>query len=217
MKTQNSYTLSKRNQGYQSIRGTIKQVDPYEAYVKYLALKSHFSDKNYDFFKYNGKVRAWRTTFETRKDKYFFYKLSKQKEPIDFMLANFISNDDFYIGDIREDKANETYMEYKKRMQSLSYVFKNDLSKMKEDFNENIIVPKNEHPYLLRLYMRKDICIETLTLIDRCVKMFTYWDKELADDIMWPDIKMKATKYSPFLNVDINKYREIILSTFNNT
>ena len=215
MKTQNSYTLSKRNQGYQSIRGTIKKVDPYEAYVKYLALKSHFSDKNYDFFKYNGKVRAWRTTFETRKDKYFFYKLSKQKEPIDFMLANFISNDDFYIGDIREDKANETYMEYKKRMQSLSYVFKNDLSKMKEDFNENIIVPKNEHPYLLRLYMRKDICIETLTLIDRCVKMFTYWDKELADDIMWPDIKMKATKYSPFLNVDINKYREIILSTFN--
>ena len=215
MKTQNSYTLSKRSQGYQSIRGTIKQVDPYEAYVKYLALKSHFSDKNYDFFKYNGKVRAWRTTFETRKDKYFFYKLSKQKEPIDFMLANFISNDDFYIGDIREDKANETYMEYKKRMQSLSYVFKNDLSKMKEDFNENIIVPKNEHPYLLRLYMRKDICIETLTLIDRCVKMFTYWDKELADDIMWPDIKLKATKYSPFLNVDINKYREIILSTFN--
>ena len=217
MKTQNSYTLSKRNQGYQSIRGTIKKVDPYEAYVKYLALKSHFSDKNYDFFKYNGKVRAWRTTFETRKDKYFFYKLSKQKEPIDFMLANFISNDDFYIGDIREDKANETYMEYKKRMQSLSYVFKSDLSKMKEDFNENIIVPKNEHPYLLRLYMRKDICIETLTLIDRCVKMFTYWDKELADDIMWPDIKMKATKYSPFLNVDINKYREIILSKFNNT
>ncbi len=215
MKTQNSYTLLKRNQGYQSIRGTIKKVDPYEAYVKYLALKSHFSDKNYDFFKYNGKVRAWRTTFETRKDKYFFYKLSKQKEPIDFMLANFISNDDFYIGDIREDKANETYMEYKKRMQSLSYVFKSDLSKMKEDFNENIIVPKNEHPYLLRLYMRKDICIETLTLIDRCVKMFTYWDKELADDIMWPDIKMKATKYSPFLNVDINKYREIILSTFN--
>ena len=169
MKTQKSYTLSKRKVDFQSIRGTIPKVDPYEAYVKYLALKSHFSDKNYDFFKYNGKVRAWRTTFETRRDKYFFYKLSKQKEPIDFMLANFISNDDFYIGDIREDKATDTYMEYKKRMQSLSYVFKSDLSKMKEDFNDNIIVPKNEHPYLLRLYMRKDICIETLTLIDMMV------------------------------------------------
>ena len=199
------------------MRGRILQVDPYDAYVKYLALKSHFSDPKYDFVKYNGKVKAWRTTFETRKDKYFFYKLSKKKDPVEFLIANFVDNDDFYIGDIREDRANQVYMDFKKRQQALSYTFKSDLSKLKEDFNSNIIVPENEHPYLLRLYMRKDICIETLTLIDRCVKMFSYWDKELDGDIMWPSIKLKAQKYSPFLNVDINKYREIILSTFNNT
>ena len=199
------------------MRGRILQVDPYDAYVKYLALKSHFSDPKYDFIKYNGKVKAWRTTFETRKDKYFFYKLSKKKDPVEFLIANFVDNDDFYIGDIREDRANQVYMDFKKRQQALSYTFKSDLSKLKEDFNSNILVPKNEHPYLLRLYMRKDICIETLTLIDRCVKMFSYWDKELDGDIMWPSIKLKAQKYSPFLNVDINKYREIILSKFNNT
>lgn len=197
-----------------SLRGKITRVEPYDAYIKYLALKSHFQDKNYDYFKYNGKVKAWRTTFETRRDKYFFYKLTKQKDPVEFLIANFIDSDDFYIGDIREDKANEVYTEYRKRQQSLSYVFKNDLSQMKEDFNENIIVPQNSHPYLLRLYMRKDICLETLILIDRCVKMFAYWDKELSDDIMWPEIKMKAMKYSPFLNVDINKYRDIIISKF---
>ena len=199
------------------MRGRILQVDPYDAYIKYLALKSHFSDPKYDFIKYNGKVKAWRTTFETRKDKYFFYKLSKKKDPVEFLIANFVDNDDFYIGDIREDRANQVYMDFKKRQQALSYTFKSDLSKLKEDFNSNIIVPENEHPFLLRLYMRKDICIETLTLIDRCVKMFSYWDKELDGDIMWPSIKLKAQKYSPFLNVDINKYREIILSTFNNT
>ena len=197
------------------MRGVVAVVDPYEVYIKYLALKSHFSDLNYDYFKYNGKVKAWRSTFDTRKDKYFFYKLSKKKDPIEYLVANFIGSNDFYIGNIRADESDQIYMDYKKRKESLSYVFKSDLSKMKENFNDNIIVPDNEHPYLLRLYMRKDICIETLTLIDRCVKMFTYWDKELADDIMWPDIKLKATKYSPFLNVDINKYREIILSTFN--
>jgi len=192
-------------------------VDPYDAYVKYLALKSHFSDKNYDYFKYNGKVKAWRQTFETRKDKYFFYKLSKKKDPVEFLVANFIGSKDFYIGSIREDSAEDIYMEYKKRHQSLTYIFKGDIAKMKDDFNDNIIVPKNEHPYLLRLYMSGDICIETLTLINRCCKMFAYWDKELSDDIMWPDIKLKAIKYEPFLNVDINKYREIILSNFNKT
>ena len=203
--------------GKESMRGVVAVVDPYEVYIKYLALKSHFSDLNYDYFKYNGKVKAWRSTFDTRKDKYFFYKLSKKKDPVEFLIANFVDNDDFYIGDIREDRANQVYMDFKKRQQALSYTFKSDLSKLKEDFNSNIIVPENEHPYLLRLYMRKDICIETLTLIDRCVKMFSYWDKELDGDIMWPSIKLKAQKYSPFLNVDINKYREIILSTFNNT
>ena len=202
------------NSGKESMRGVVAVVDPYEVYIKYLALKSHFSDPNYDFFKYNGKVKAWRSTFDVRKDKYFFYKLSKKKDPIEYLVSNFIASENFYIGNIRADESDQIYMDYKKRKESLSYVFKSDLSKMKENFNDNIIVPDNEHPYLLRLYMRKDICIETLTLINKCVNIFDYWDKELEGDIMWPDIKLLSTKYSPFLNVNINNYRKIILSNF---
>ena len=63
---------------------------------------------------------------------------------------------------------------------------------MKDVSNDNMIVHENEHPYRLMLYMRKAICIETLTLINRCVKIFNYWDKELEGDILWPTIKMKA-------------------------
>ena len=200
--------------GKESMRGVVAVVDPYEVYIKYLALKSHFSDLNYDYFKYNGKVKAWRSTFDTRKDKYFFYKLSKKKDPIEYLVANFIGSNDFYIGNIRADESDQIYMDYKKRKESLSYIFKSDLSKMKENFNDNIVVPDNEHPYLLRLYMRGDISLETLTLINKCVNIFDYWDKELKDDIMWPDIKLKAIKYDPFMSVDINKYREIILSIF---
>ena len=200
--------------GKERMRGVVATVDPYEVYIKYLALKSHFSDLNYDYFKYNGKVKAWRSTFDTRKDKYFFYKLSKKKDPIEYLVANFIGSNDFYIGNIRADESDQIYMDYKKRKESLSYVFKSDLSKMKENFNDNIVVPDNEHPYLLRLYMRGDISLETLTLINKCVNIFDYLDKELKDDIMWPDIKLKAVKYDPFMSVDINKYREIILSNF---
>ena len=196
------------------MRGRIARVEPYDAYVKYLALKSHFSQKNYDYIKYNGKVKAWRTTFETRKDKYFFYKLSKMKDPVEFLIANFIDNDDFYVGNIRDDKANEVYMEFKKRQQALSYTFKSDISKMKEDFNDNIIVPENEHPYLLRLYMRKDICIETLTLIDMMVYNYKYWDKVLHDDVIWPQVKTKSINYRPFMSVDINKYKAIVKDRF---
>ena len=97
--------------GKESMRGVVAIVDPYEVYIKYLALKSHFSDLNYDYFKYNGKVKAWRSTFDTRKDKYFFYKLSKKKDPIEYLVANFIGSNDFYIGNIRADESDQIYMD----------------------------------------------------------------------------------------------------------
>ena len=165
----------------QSYAGRINIVEPFEVYQKYLAMKRHFSSDSYDYHKYNGKVKANQHSFDIRKDKYFFYKLSKQKNVEEFLLANFLDGDNvFWIGQLRDDKCTEVYENYRKRKQSLTYTFKEDLSKFKDDFDENIIVPENEHPYLLRLYMRKDICIETLTLINKCCKMFAYWDKAVS-------------------------------------
>ena len=59
--------------GKESMRGVVAIVDPYEVYIKYLALKSHFSDLNYDYFKYNRKkIRASKETFSKRKDNFKF-------------------------------------------------------------------------------------------------------------------------------------------------
>ena len=61
-------------------RGSLSSVEPFDVYQKYLAMKNHFSNKGgYDYHQYNGKVRANKTSFEVRRDKYFFYKLSKLK------------------------------------------------------------------------------------------------------------------------------------------
>lgn len=196
-------------------RGTIALVEPFDVYQKYLALKRHFSSDSYDYHKYNGKVKANQHSFDIRKDKYFFYKLSKHKNVEEFLIANFVDGDnDFWIGQLRDDKCTEAYENYRKRQQALTYIFKEDLSKMKDDFDENIIVPENEHPYLLRLYMRKDICIETLTLIDMMVYNYKYWDTKLHDDVIWPEVKMKSLNYRPFMSVDINKYKAIVKDRF---
>ena len=190
-------------------------MEPFEVYQKYLAMKRHFSSDSYDYHKYNGKVKANQHSFDIRKDKYFFYKLSKQKNVEEFLLANFVDGDnDFWIGQLRDDKCTAAYENYRKRKQALTYVFKEDLSKLKDNFDENIIVPENEHPYLLRLYMRKDICIETLTLIDMMVYNYKYWDKVLHDDVIWPQVKAKSINYRPFMSVDINKYKAIVKDRF---
>ena len=50
----------------------------FETFGLYESLKLHFSKDSYDFFKYNGKTNHSVQTFENRKDKYFFYKLSRK-------------------------------------------------------------------------------------------------------------------------------------------
>src|SRR6056300_1108433 len=100
--------------------------DAFNIYVYYLALKRHFTS-NYDFFKYNGKVKANAMSFENRKDKFFFYKLSKKKEAKDIILANMLANPNAWAGELLDDKAESIYKEWIKRKQSLTYQFKSDI------------------------------------------------------------------------------------------
>jgi hypothetical protein len=36
------------------------------------------------------------------------------------------------------------------------------------------------------------------------------WEKEIYDDIVWPNFKMKCVKYRPFLYYEKEKFKEIL-------
>ena len=66
------------------------KVSPFETYQHYLSLKNHFTNPKYDFFKYGAKTRASVTSFNKRKDKYWFEKTSRKysdKEVVDFLVS----------------------------------------------------------------------------------------------------------------------------------
>ena len=70
------------------------KVTPFETYQTYLSMKSHFTNPKYDFFKYAGKSRATVTSFNKRKDKYWFEKTSRKysdQQILDFLLSNFVN------------------------------------------------------------------------------------------------------------------------------
>ena len=71
-------------------------VTPFETYQHYLSLKNHFTNPKYDFFKYGAKTRASVTSFNKRKDKYWFEKTSRKysdEEVVDFLVSNFAASD----------------------------------------------------------------------------------------------------------------------------
>lgn len=188
--------------------------DAYELYVYYLALKRHFTT-SYDFFKYNGKVKASAMSFENRKDKFHFYKLSKRKEAKDLILANMLVSPDSWIGDLLEPKADEIYKDWLKRKQSLTYQFKSDINELEDDFNANFYVDGGQHPKLLKLYMMNRISLESLIILCELSRCLRYWEKNISDTIVFPDINTLVRKYRPFLDYDKDKMRKILLDKYN--
>jgi hypothetical protein len=187
--------------------------DAFELYMYFLAIKRHFTS-NYDFFKYNGKVKANAQSFENRKDKFFFYKLSKRKEARDLILANVLVDPDIWVGNLLEEKANEVYKSWLKRKQSLTYQFKSDIKELHEDFNRNFVVESGQHPHVLRLYMMKRICLESLVILTETTGCLPYWEKKISDPVVFPSINKLVVAYRPFLNYERNKMKNILFETF---
>ena len=148
-------------------------MSPFEVYSNFLAFKNHFTKKNYDYFKYCGKTRASLDSFHKRKDRYFFEKISRQKndeEIKSFFVANFAECNDperLWIGDIIRN-GEDTYSNWLKKSQSLTYLFKTECEVFvsKENF-ENLFDCKNgNHPEILKKYLQKALTLETLVILN---------------------------------------------------
>lgn len=189
----------------------------FDAYKTYLALKQHFTS-DYDYFKYNGKVRANVESFLKRRDKFFFRKLSKKytkDELVNFFVSNFVISDN-WIGNLISQESEDNYVQFKKRMESLGYTVRNELHFLFDycrdrdlDFNKLLLVEDGNHPLLLKLWLQKKVSIETIIIMDDILRFTRYWNVKL-DDIVWEEKKRLISKYRKFLNYDLFHYRKMI-------
>lgn len=185
----------------------------YETYCTYLALKNHFTKESYDFFKYNGKVHVSKDTFLTRKDRFQFEKLARKCDDVkSHMIINFLA-DRTWIGQMLDDSAFDNTKQYVKTLQSMSYIFKNEIEKY-DDLKSLFKKEDNGYPKILNEYMRGDISFQTMIILDYFTGFITKFDVKLADDYLWSKFSFKARKYKPFLlqDLDKNKFKEILKS-----
>ena len=184
------------------------------AYKDYIAIKRHFTS-SYDYFKYNGSVNASYESFIARRDAYSFQRLSKIRDYKNLILANIIENQKAWIGDLLEDNANQTYLQWKKRTDSITVHIKDNLDTMNGDFKSNFIVPQNgQYPKLIDLYLQKKISLEVTTILTKITASQEYWSKTIVDKTIFPDIMTKIDNYYPFLVYSPEKIKKVVKDHF---
>jgi hypothetical protein len=190
-------------------------VTPFETYQHYLSLKNHFTNPKYDFFKYGAKTRASMTSFNKRKDKYWFEKTSRKysdKEVVDFLVSNFVEADNasnLWIGEII-NSGERKYADWMRRQQSLTYLFKEQSSELfLETKLEDALNCSKGHPPVLKKFLSGKISIETLIIYDKIFLFGKKFDKKLSDPV-WETVSLKMKKYSPFLNIDVFQFKKIL-------
>jgi len=195
-------------------------MDGFQTYQTYLSLKLHFSNENYDFFKFNGKSRSKPESFEKRKDKYFFKKISSKFDDttiIEYFVSLFVNDKTFWIGNILDKDSDEIYKQWKRKTQSLCYTFEQDIDKLIFKYNkiDNWFKVVNTHPPIIKEYLASNINLETVVILNQLLNFVKDLDKAISDPVIWPDMKRKILKYSPFLNIDRSKYKQLILHKIN--
>ena len=191
------------------------KVTPFETYQSYLSMKSHFTNRKYDFFRCGGKSRATMSSFNKRKDKYWFEKTSRKysdEQIVDFLLANFVTTDNpknLWIGEII-NSGERTYAEWTKRQQSISYIFKEESNKLLEENQlQELFECCKGHPLILKRFLGGDISLETFVIFDIIFSFSEKFDEKLLDPV-WETVSMKIRKYKPFLSINVSNFKKIL-------
>jgi len=195
-------------------------MSPFETYQHYLSLKSHFTNPKYDFFKYRGKSRATITSFNKRKDKYFFEKSSRKysdKEIVDFLVSNFVATDtpqNLWIGSLINE-GERTYVEWMKRQQSLTYLFKEQSEELLSEIKlEDAFNCSKGHPPILKKFLGGKISPEILVIYDKIFQFGNVFDTKLLDPV-WEIVSLKIRKYNAFIHIDVSDYKQLLREIVN--
>jgi len=188
---------------------------PFDAYRCYLSLKNHFTKDHYDYHKYRGKTRATVQAFYKRKDRFWFEKFARSKndkEVEEFFVSNFIYSTDpatMWIGEMIKE-GDGRYTEWKKKVQSLSYIFKEEAESVFEKKKvDDVFNCSKGHPPILKSYLGGSTSLETMVICDIIFGYGKDFDKRLNDPV-WETVSRKIKKYKPFLNINVPHYKKIL-------
>ena len=189
----------------------------FKAYRYYLALKLHFTKEKFNVFENRGNIKGSYETFQARNDRFMFDKLARKydtdQELIQYYVANFAYGNDNMVYDM--EQSEENYITWKRRKESITRTFKNDLDTLQYEVEKNNLDKINtfyfvntNFPWLVKMYLGKRITIETIHIIDKLG--YNIIDNWSAPEAMLIDVDvLRIEKLDGFVKFDKDKCQKI--------
>ena len=195
----------------------------YQAYQIYQSLKLHFTRPSYNAVKYNFRTSIRQSTFENRRDRYFFEKLSRrydQEQLIHYFTANFICDSNVWIGNMTDD----IYRDYTSRHDKLTYTFTQDMKTMANQGHtlEGICTTDDNgsNNPLLEALRTDEVHSESVILLDLLVRFLKRLRSDLSDPLgINIDLIDMLQKYGLIMQrriLPLDKAKSAALLTFKN-
>jgi len=191
------------------------------AYRMYLAVKLHFMTDKYDITDSRDHIRVSYKKFDERNQSSLYEKFAdkfdKKSEMAQYLIANFAygawGNTDIIYG---TSESDQNLKEWNRRKESITQIFKNDLSKIRLYYETNEIkfLPDIQSkfptiPHLFQMFLGNHITIETLVMLDKFHPFLDTW-KITIGNLFSDDIR-RIIKTKPFVKFDEAKVKPIYL------
>ena len=192
-------------------------MNAFKAFRYYIALKLHFSKDKFDVFKNRGNLNGSLQAFQSRNDRGIFERLARRydtdQELIQFLVANFAyGNENMIYG---MDDAEENYTRWRKRKESMTFLFNSDLSAIQLEAEKNnldqagvLYFYNNNYPLVLKMLLGKSISIETVHILDSLTGIVDTWKNAPEAIILEQDIRVIKKLYG-FVKFDREKMSNI--------
>lgn len=175
----------------------------------YSAVKFHFG-YTWEISKYGVNFNISDLKYNTRKDRAIFERISLKytSEQIYMLfLSNALEDNLGYVGDALTEEGTEIFVAFKTKVNGIDFTFSNDVKNICNYCISNNMNIKNlfdctgDHPLLIKMYLKKYICIETILILNSFMNFVNKFDEHIADPL-WEDISGKIKKYENISSIN---------------
>lgn len=201
--TNETYSISERKEKRGSFQTSLATAEKVKE--EYQAIKLHFSSKNYNYNKYQGKVKA-----SQFKDIIPYAMIAKDKHQTDFpifFLPGIFRNPKMPIEQFLTADYISSWRYWLAYQNAPTYIFKQELYDVDKylkskhiPFDELFKVSNNELPIIYKLLVRQEVSPQTIFYLNQVLNFYQI-NSSIQEKILFPKLENRLKKLETFIRI----------------